>query len=266
MCNENELLEKLKEELSESDAQSVVDALDKHSNDIEKIKSTELDKVSKQSGASIVAMAGDLKKENLSIGSLDKILGNIALKRKQPVAVASSGSGTFKAVNKTINSSGLEDYPNSIIDIDEIGNWKKVNKATGQVDWVHVSGSKLSFYKNGDVILHTAANLKQVVENDYILEVGRNFELTTGKEIHITSKENMFLTSEGNLFESIKNMKLQKVPNKIQESNSISITSPSWYLKGNATVSDNINAKDISSQNHSASESTIGHLTCSSIN
>jgi len=203
---------------------------------IEKLKVRTIDNSAKSAGASIISLTTDLASENLTLGAMDKVQGNVAPERMQPVAIASSGT-SYSPVDEPISSSGLEDYPDSIVDMDSAGNWKKINKKTGQVDWVHNSGSKISFYKNGDVVIHTAGNLKQVVENDYIIEVGRNFEVTSGKETHITSKEDMFVTSELNLFETTTLSKVQMVPTKVQMSTMTTIVSPILSLMGSATVS-----------------------------
>jgi hypothetical protein len=146
-------------------ADAIVQAFQSASPAISKIKKRNLGIAGENAGASIAAIFGDLSLENLGIGSMDIVNGDFAPKRAQAVAVASNGTSTNK-VHKPITSSGMEDYPDSIVDIDSAGNWKKVNKKTGQVDFVHNSGSKISFYKNGDVVIHTAGNLKQIVENN----------------------------------------------------------------------------------------------------
>jgi hypothetical protein len=224
-------------------ADAIVQAFQSASPAISKIKKRNLGIAGENAGASIAAIFGDLSLENLGIGSMDIVNGDFAPKRAQAVAVASNGTSTNK-VHKPITSSGMEDYPDSIVDIDSAGNWKKVNKKTGQVDFVHNSGSKISFYKNGDVVIHTAGNLKQIVENDYILEVGRNFEVTSGKETHITSKQDMYVTSEMNLFETIAISRIINVPTKI-ENNAVEIKNTPVFNHTGTFSTDKIDAGSI---------------------
>ena len=80
------------------------------------------------------------------------------------------------------------------MEIDEVGNWKKINKKTGQTDYVHNSGSKISFYKNGDVVFHVLGNMKFFVEGDLLQEVGNRMELTTGENFEKTIKGEMIET------------------------------------------------------------------------
>ena len=246
---------KLSVEFSPEKVELILHAFQAGAPDMEKLKEKAKNSVAKQGGASIMSLLADLATENLSIGAMDKVEGDNAPQRAQAVAVASSGT-SVSLVDEPLTASGMQDYPDSVVELDEAGNWTKVNKKTGQVDWVHNSGSKISFYKNGDVVMHVAANLKQVVENDYILEVGRNFEVTSGKETHITSKEDMYITSEMNLFETTTFVKVQTVPTKVQLSLLTSIISPSWFLLGSETVSNNI-----TSSSHNAGTSAIGSLS-----
>jgi len=253
-----DLEQKLKEGLSPEAAEIVLSAFNAGRADIDALKKKSINNVSKSGGASILSMMADLASENLSIGAMDKVKGDMAPERAQPIAVASGGT-SFSEVDESITSSGMEDYPNSIVDIDSAGNWKKVNKTTGQVDWVHNSGSKISFYKNGDVVMHVAANFKQVIENDYIVEVGRNFEVTSGKETHITSKESMYVTSESNLFETTAIAKVQTVPAKVQLSAMTAIVSPVWNLLGSETIMGSVSI----SNNISSSSGFIGMFSAS---
>jgi len=199
----------LEKHLSPAKAKEVLEMFSSSKKELGTIKANILADVSKMGASSIVAVTTDLGAENSSIGLMDKVGGDEPLKRKQAVIVTTVGT-SVEAVQPELNSSGNEDYPNTKTSIDEIGNWTKVNKKTGQTDWVHNSGSKVSFYKNGDITLHSAGNLKQVVEYDYILEVGRNFEISSGKEFHLSSKEDMFIKTEMNLFETQKLSKVQK--------------------------------------------------------
>ena len=147
----------------------------------------------KKVASKLVALTQNFVKENNKIASLDKVAGPIAPKRVSPVPLNSSGTNT-EAHHPDLNSSANEDYPNTIMEIDEVGNWKKINKKTGQTDFVHNSGSKISFYKNGDVVFHVLGNMKFFVEGDLLQEVGNRMELTTGENYEKTIKGEMIET------------------------------------------------------------------------
>ena len=154
-----------------------------------------VDSAGKKTASKVVAVTQNFSKENSKVASLDKVTGPIAPKRVSPVPLNSSGTNT-EAHSPDLNSSANEDYPNTIMEIDEVGNWKKINKKTGQTDFVHNSGSKISFYKNGDVVFHVLGNMKFFVEGDLLQEVGNRMELTTGENLVETIKGEHFETTK----------------------------------------------------------------------
>jgi len=185
MCSFDDILNSLKgagispdkaEALANSMKDNVKKAVEKNSKEI-----------GKKTASKLLALTQNFKKENNKIASLDKVTGAVAPKRVSPLPLNSAGTNT-EAHHPDLNSSADEDYPNTIMEIDEVGNWKKINKKTGQTDFVHNSGSKISFYKNGDVVFHVLGNMKFFVEGDLLQEVGNRMELTTGENFIQTIK------------------------------------------------------------------------------
>ena len=58
------------------------------------------------------------------------------------------------------------DYPHSVGNVDEIKNWFKVNKATGEIEFVHTSGSYFKIDGAGNAVLHLKGSYTEIIEGD----------------------------------------------------------------------------------------------------
>ena len=50
--------------------------------------------------------------------------------------------------------------------MDEIKNWFKVNKATGEIEFVHTSGSYFKIDGAGNAVLHLKGSYTEIIEGD----------------------------------------------------------------------------------------------------
>jgi len=133
---------------------------------------------------SVVAAGQNFNEEDMTIASTDIKSSTITVQREN---VLPSDTGVTQSNEPDTSSPSMdEDYPQSeTIYVDEKGTWIKNNKAKGSLDIVHQSGSSLHFKKDGTVILFARKDLKQVVDGDYTLEVGNNFDISVGKDARI---------------------------------------------------------------------------------
>jgi len=135
---------------------------------------------------SIIAGGQDFANEDVTVSTADIKTGNIAVQRED--VLPSDTMFTSQQEPDVSTPSMSEDYPNSeTIYVDEKGTWIKNNKAKGTLDFVHRSGSSLSFKKDGSVIMFVRKDFKQVVDGDYTLEVGNNLDISSGNDMRLHS-------------------------------------------------------------------------------
>ncbi len=97
-----------------------------------------------------------------------------------------------------VNYSLKEDYPHSYGHIDEMGNWWKVNKKKGIIDFVHKSGTFIQIDNDGNVTEHVAGSKKEVIQGDLSIEVyGNRDTLIHGNEYTHIDKDTELLV-DGN--------------------------------------------------------------------
>ena len=135
---------------------------------------------------SIIAGGQDFASEDITVSSVDLKSSNISIQRENVLP----SDTMFTSANEPDKStpSMKEDYPNSeIIYVDERGTWIKNNKSKGTLDFVHQSGSSLTFQKDGSVILFARKDFKQVIDGNYTLEVGNNIDISAGANMRLHS-------------------------------------------------------------------------------
>lgn len=159
--------------------------------EIDKIQSSEVLK----SVTGVFGASQDFGKEDQTIANTNLTSGDVAAKRSTPIPLKGGSSSQGTADHGAVTSSTNQDYPESSGSIDSIGNWTKVNKITKQTDWVHNSGSMMSFFANGDVVVHIRGNKKEIIEGDYVLEVGGNLELAVGKSWNTEVLQDIYMNA-----------------------------------------------------------------------
>lgn len=70
-----------------------------------------------------------------------------------------------------------DDYPSTYGKIDEAGNWFRVNKSSGLVEFVHSSGTSIKINKAGDVSVNIRGSLQWLVNGDSVTNVMGNMDL-----------------------------------------------------------------------------------------
>lgn len=85
------------------------------------------------------------------------------------------------------DNSLAEDYPNSYGFTDEIGNFVKVNRATGFVQFVHKSGTCVKIDGQGNVTIHAKGSAKIKAEKDLAIQA-KNLDIKADK-LALTAQE-----------------------------------------------------------------------------
>lgn len=80
-----------------------------------------------------------------------------------------------------------EDYPNSVGSTLENGDFYKINRTTGMVQFVHHSGTCVKIDNNGNVTIHATGSAKIIADKDMAIQA-KNLDIK-GSKIAITAQE-----------------------------------------------------------------------------
>lgn len=111
--------------------------------------------------------------------------------QKFPEPEASDTQYAAPTALKDADSSLADNYPNTSGIINEVGDFMKVNKATGDIQIVHHSGTCIKIDNTGNVTIHAIGSLKQVVDGDMVLQVTGGLDISSGKGIYMHAPEMM---------------------------------------------------------------------------
>lgn len=78
------------------------------------------------------------------------------------------------------DNSLAEDYPNSSGLTDELGNFYKINRTTGMVQFVHHSGTCVKIDKQGNVTIHATGSAKLIAGKDMAIQA-KNLDIKASK-------------------------------------------------------------------------------------
>jgi hypothetical protein len=129
-----------------------------------------------------------------------------------------------------VNYTLKEDYPHSYGDIDEVGNWWKVNKKKSLIEFVHNSGSFIQIDRDGNMTQHITGSKKEVILGDLSVEVmGNKDTLIHGNQYtHIDKKKTTLV--DGNVDSVINGTETKTVVKDVSLTYKANLT---WGIKGN---------------------------------
>lgn len=81
-------------------------------------------------------------------------------------------------------------YPLSYGHVDEANNWYKVNQETGEIEFVHNSGSFFKIDKSGNGTIHLTGSLKWIIDKDMLMQVVNSTEIVKGDRVMHVFKTN----------------------------------------------------------------------------
>lgn len=97
--------------------------------------------------------------------------------------------------NKPVDYSTNINYSESYGKVDKSNNWYRVNEQTGEVEFVHNSGSFLKLDKAGNATIHIAGSLKFIVDQDSIIQ-SNNMSLIAKAKGMFKSMADLFVVSQ----------------------------------------------------------------------
>lgn len=156
-----------------------------------------------------------------------------------PEPVFSEAKYTSPVDIQDVNYTLKEDYPHSYGSIDEVGNWWKVNKKKGIIEFVHKSGTFIQIDDAGNLTQHITGNKKEVIRGDYSLEVYGNRDTLIHKKDYTHVDEDVTVLINGNFEETIDGTETRTVAGDVSWSFSANLTASiggntAWESGGNA--------------------------------
>ena len=174
----------------------------------------------------------NVKKEALSIKD------PVTKKLKANVPNLSNGSYTSD-----------DDYPNTISNIDDAGNFIKVNKKSGKIDIYHQSGNIIKIDKNGNTSIHINGGLKFKIDGDMSFHSNGNVDFVADGELNFQATNITTQTQKNtlNCDENITNNKHNLINTKKSEikclAHSVEGSSSAFTLSSSATIKSNLKIK-----------------------